>query len=66
MALTGDVKLMPPMTTESITDAVVAAGLATVEEMAALAQELYADAANPATLCGNPRVVQTWATKKDL
>jgi SAM-dependent methyltransferase len=63
MALTGEIKLMPPITTESISDAVVGAGLASVEEMAALAQELYADAANPATLVGNPRVVQTWARK---
>lgn len=63
MGLTGEVKLMAPLTVESISDAVVAAGLASVEEMAALAQELYADAANPAVLCGNPRVVQAWARK---
>lgn len=63
MALAGDVKLMPPITTESISDAVVGAGLASAEEMKALAQELYADAANPTTLVGNPRVVQTWARK---
>jgi SAM-dependent methyltransferase len=63
MGLTGEVKLIAPITVESISDAVVAAGLAPAEEMAALAQELYADALNPATLCGNPRVVQTWARK---
>ncbi len=63
MGLTGDVKLMPPITVEAISDAVVAAGLASAEEMAALAQELYADAANPATLCGNPRVVQAWGRR---
>ena len=63
MGLTGEVKLMAPITVEAISEAVVAAGLASAEEMAALAQELYADAANPAVLCGNPRVVQTWARK---
>lgn len=63
MALTGEIKLMAPITTEAISEAVVAAGLASAEEVAALAQELYADAANPAVLQGNPRVVQTWARK---
>jgi SAM-dependent methyltransferase len=63
MGLTGEVKLMPPITVESISASVVAAGLATAEEMAALAQELYADAANPETLAGNPRIVQVWGRK---
>jgi SAM-dependent methyltransferase len=63
MGATGDVKLITPITVESITDAVVSTGLASAEEMAALAQELYADAANPATLAGMPRVVQTWGRK---
>jgi SAM-dependent methyltransferase len=63
MGLSGEVKLMPPITVESISDAVVAAGLASADEMASLAQELYADAANPATLCGNPRIVQAWGRK---
>ena len=63
MALSGEVKLMAPITVEAISEAVVAAGLASAEEMAALAQELYADAANPAVLCGNPRVVQAWGRR---
>ena len=63
MGLSGDVKLISPISVESITDAVVSEGLASKEEMAALAQELYADAANPNTLAGLPRVVQTWGRK---
>ena len=63
MGLSGEVKLMSPMTVESISEAVVGAGLATAEEMAALAQELYADAANPTTLAGTPRVVQAWGRR---
>jgi ubiquinone/menaquinone biosynthesis C-methylase UbiE len=63
MGLTGDVKLLTPMTAQSISEAVVGAGLASAEEVAALAQELYAEAANPATLSGCPRIVQVWARK---
>ena len=63
MGLSGDVKLISPMTAESISEAVVGAGLASAEDVATLAQELYAEAANPATLSGTPRVVQTWARK---
>jgi SAM-dependent methyltransferase len=63
MGLSGEVKLMAPITVESISEAVVGAGLASQDEMTALARELYADAANPETLAGNPRVVQTWARK---
>jgi hypothetical protein len=57
------VKLISPMTVESIREPVVSAGLATTDEMANLARVLYADAANPGTLAGMPRVVQTWAVK---
>lgn len=63
MGLTGDAKLLSPITAEGISEAVAGAGLASAEDMAALAQELYAEAANPATLSGTPRVVQTWARK---
>jgi SAM-dependent methyltransferase len=63
MGLTGDVKLISPITVESISDAVVSSGLASADEMAALARELYEDAANPATLAGMPRVVQAWGRK---
>jgi hypothetical protein len=63
MGLSGDAKLLSPITAEGISEAVVGAGLASAEDMAALAQELYAEAANPATLSGTPRIVQTWGRK---
>ena len=64
MGLSGDVKLILAETAESISEAVVGAGLASAEDVEpTLAQELYAEAANPATLSGTPRVVQTWARK---
>ena len=59
--LHGDVKLITAMTMENIADAVVGAGLASPEEVASLVQQLYADAADPDTLAGMPRVVQVWA-----
>ena len=61
IGLHGDVKLITPMTMENIADAVVGAGLASAEEVASLVQQLYADAADPDTLAGMPRVVQVWA-----
>ncbi len=65
MGLSGDVKLITPITVESICDAVVGSGLASAEDMTALARELYEDAANPTTLAGMPRVVQAWGRKAD-
>jgi len=61
MELTGEVKLITPLTLENIADAVIKEELATREEIAALVQELYDYAANPETLAGLPRVVQAWA-----
>lgn len=63
MALQGDAKLITPMTMENIGDAVVGAGLASREEVASLAQQLYDHAADPHTLAGMPRVVQAWGQK---
>jgi SAM-dependent methyltransferase len=61
MGLTGEVKLITPLTLENIADAVVKEELATPEEIAALVHELYDYVANPETLAGLPRVVQVWA-----
>ena len=60
MGLDGDVKLITPMTMENIAEAVVGAGLASREEVASLAQALYAHAADAETIAGMPRVVQVW------
>lgn len=64
VGLTGDVKLVTPITAENITEAVVASGLATADAMKRLAEELYREAGDPATLFGMPRVVQTWGRRQ--
>lgn len=56
----GDAKLINPLTMENITPAILADGLASEQELAALTDELYAFAANPRTVAGVVRVVQAW------
>ncbi|HXG66143.1 MAG TPA: methyltransferase domain-containing protein [Blastocatellia bacterium] len=60
MSLEGEVKLMNPLTMENIADALMRDELASREEIANLVHELYEYAADPTTLAGTPRVVQTW------
>lgn len=63
IGLQGEAKLLNPLTMEAIADAVLQDGLATRDEVDDLVRELYKFAANPATLAGMPRVVQTWGRK---
>jgi SAM-dependent methyltransferase len=58
MALRGEAKMMNAMTLEAIAAAVLEDGLASREEIDDLVRELYAFAADPATLAGLPRIVQ--------
>jgi len=58
MGLVGEAKLLNPLTMENIAGAVLEDGLATSDEIAALAAALYAFAADPTTLAGAPRMVQ--------
>jgi SAM-dependent methyltransferase len=58
--LAGDVKLIPAITLERIAGAAVAEGVATADEIAAIAADLYAYAAQPGTVMGMPQVVQAW------
>jgi ubiquinone/menaquinone biosynthesis C-methylase UbiE len=60
VALTGEAKLINPLTMENIAGAVLQEGLATQAEIEAVTRELYAFAANPDTVAGTPRVVQSW------
>jgi ubiquinone/menaquinone biosynthesis C-methylase UbiE len=62
--LTGEAKLIPPLTLARIADAVVAEGVATTDEIAATVAELYELAADPTTLMGMPRVIQTWGARR--
>lgn len=59
----GEAKLLNPMTMENIADAVLEDGLATREEIDDLVRELYRFAADPNTLAGTPRVVQSWGRR---
>jgi predicted O-methyltransferase YrrM len=64
-ALIGEPKLLNPLTMENIAGAVLEDGLATAAEIAELVAALYAFAADPTTLAGTPRVVQTWGIRAD-
>ena len=63
VAMEGEPKLINPLTMKSIADAVLADGLAALEEIDAIVRELFAFAADPATLAGMPRVVQAWGRR---
>jgi len=58
-----DIKLMTPLTLETVADAIVAESLATQEEIDALIDDLYALVADPRTILTFPRVVQVWANR---
>ena len=59
----GDVKLLAPITLEAIADAVLAEGVATVEELDRLVDVLYADAKEDGPVQSLPRIVQLWARR---
>lgn len=61
----GEPKLIPPLTLERIADAVVREGVAPADEVAAAVAALYAEAADPTTVMGMPRVVQAWGRKPE-
>lgn len=56
----GEVKLMAALTVENIGEAVVAEGLASLDEVRQLAEELYAFARQPDTVISLPRIVEAW------
>jgi ubiquinone/menaquinone biosynthesis C-methylase UbiE len=56
----GDAKLLVPVTAELISDATVAAGIATAAEMNETVATLHRHAADDATILTNPRIVQSW------
>jgi len=63
VGLTGEAKLLNPITMQGIADAVVADDLASREEIDRLVEELFSFAADPRTLAGLPRVVQAWGRR---
>jgi SAM-dependent methyltransferase len=59
-AITGEAKVVSPLTMENIADAVRLEGLADDAEIEALVSELYELAADTRTVMSLPRVVQAW------
>ena len=58
--ITGEVKLIAPITLEAVADAILAADLATHDEMARTVDDLYTFAETDGTLLSLPRIVQAW------
>jgi len=61
--LTGEVKVIVPLTLENTSEALIAQGLATAEEVNRLVDELYDFAQDSSTLMSMPRIVQVSATR---
>lgn len=59
----GEVKQISSLTLAAINDAVIAANLATANELAAIRMELQAFAARPDTTLALPRIFQAWGRK---
>ncbi len=61
--ITGDAKTIQTLTLAATRDAIVAAGLATSDEVDQVASELEAFVARPDTVVSVARIVQTWGRK---
>src|SRR5215831_189438 len=62
--ITGDVKLISPLTMEAIAEAVIRERLASEAEVEEIVAELYEYARTPGTVGCMPRVVETWGWKR--
>jgi SAM-dependent methyltransferase len=58
--MTGEVKLLVPITMENLAEAVIEEGLASQAEIDGLVAELYEYAYDPGTVSCMPRVVEAW------
>jgi ubiquinone/menaquinone biosynthesis C-methylase UbiE len=61
--VTGDMKALTVSTLEASADAIIGAGLATADEVAAKIADLADFAADPEAIIGGPRIFQLWARK---
>lgn len=59
--LRGEVKLIAPITMEAIAESVIASGLATFDQIAAVSRNLYRLAKDRTALVSTVRVMQVWA-----
>jgi len=66
MGLSGEVKLINPITMENIAESVIALELASQDEVKSIVAEMYEFADNPRTLAGVPPVFQTWGYKQEV
>lgn len=62
-AMSGDTKLISPITLEYIADSAIAEGVASRAEIERILVELYAFARDPTTVLSGPRIIETWARK---
>jgi len=62
--VSGEVKLLNPITMENIAEAVIGDGLASSAEVEQIVAELYDFARNPRTVISISRIVQTWGRKR--
>jgi SAM-dependent methyltransferase len=63
MAISGEAKLLNPLTMRNIADTVVRDGLAPKAEVDAIVDELHRFAHDPGTIAGLPRIVQAWGIR---
>jgi 2-polyprenyl-3-methyl-5-hydroxy-6-metoxy-1,4-benzoquinol methylase len=61
--MSGDIKLIAPMTLENIADAVIAEGVASRADVEKILADLYDFARDPNTVLSGPRIIETWARR---
>jgi hypothetical protein len=62
----GELKILAPITMESIAAVVLAEGLASPSEVEAVIAELYAFAQTPGSLVSLPRIVEAWGYRPQM
>jgi len=63
MGMEGEVKFIDSLTMENIAEAVLQEGLAARDEIDVIVRQLYEFGADPDTVVGLPRVVQSWGRR---
>lgn len=63
LGIDGEIKLINPVTMENLAPALLTLGLTTANEVDRIVRALYDLAADPETVAGMPRVVQSWGRK---
>jgi SAM-dependent methyltransferase len=63
--MSGEAKLMGPLTLERISKAVVEEGIASATEVEQVRDELYAYYEDPKTVMSLPRIIQSWGRASD-